>query len=136
MLGDILTVALTAGVGSVATTAAPAWATVAGYHGAATVTFSGNNITVDLSKLGSKAPSAVTVFVQTKEQWPQRPRRQLGMTRIAELRRERKLTQVELAMAAGVSRTTVAYLEQGYVPRSSYYAIPAIAERSASILNP
>ncbi len=50
------------------------------------------------------------------------------MTRIAELRRERKLTQVELAMAAGVSRTTVAYLEQGYVPRSSYYAIPAIAD--------
>ncbi len=73
MLGDILTVALTAGVGSVATTAAPAWATVAGYHGAATVTFSGNNITVDLSKLGSKAPSAVTVFVQTKEQWPKGP---------------------------------------------------------------
>jgi len=73
MLGDILTVSLTAGVGSAATTAAPVWASVAGWHQQATVTFSGNNVTVDLSKLGGKAPSSVTVFVQTNEKWPKGP---------------------------------------------------------------
>jgi transcriptional regulator with XRE-family HTH domain len=50
------------------------------------------------------------------------------MTRLAQIRRDAGLTQIQLATLAGVSPTTVSYLEQGYRPRRSFWAIPAIAD--------
>jgi len=50
------------------------------------------------------------------------------MTRLAELRREQGLTQVQLATRAGVSPTTIYILESGYRPKRSWFALPAIAD--------
>lgn len=50
------------------------------------------------------------------------------MTRIAQLRREQGLTQIQLAIRSGVSPTTIYKLEAGHVPQRSWYALPAIAD--------
>jgi hypothetical protein len=73
MLGDLLHVTLTASVGSAATTAPGAWAQVHGYPRATTSFGPGNQVNVDLTYLGSKAPADVMVFVQTAEKWPKGP---------------------------------------------------------------